>query len=144
MPNEDAIFVKVLKAHGGIPIVKSNMPQMTASLYTQNDLYGEAKNPYDLNRVVGGSSGGEGGLISSRCTPLGFGTDTFGSIRNPAAMCGVTGFRPTPDRLSWIGCSMNTNAGMAYNELIHPCIGPLAYFVDDLKVSTEALLSPQM
>eukprot|EP00347_Sterkiella_histriomuscorum_P019468 403341520 len=97
---EDAIHVQCLREHGGIPFIKSNMPQLTISLNSANSVFGQGKNPYDHSRSIGGSSGGEGGLISTRCSPLGFGTDTMGSVRNPAHFCGVAGFKPTPDRIS--------------------------------------------
>eukprot|EP00347_Sterkiella_histriomuscorum_P007539 403348534 len=141
---EDAIHVQCLREHGGIPFIKSNMPQLTVSLHSSNSIFGQGKNPYDHERAIGGSSGGEGGLISTRCSPVGFGTDTMGSIRNPAHFCGVSGFRPTPDRISWQGCGLTIKSGMAYKQMINPCIGPLAYCVDDLILTMEALLSKQM
>jgi Asp-tRNA(Asn)/Glu-tRNA(Gln) amidotransferase A subunit family amidase len=61
-----------------------------------NPIYGTARNPHDVNRSCGGSSGGDGGLVAAKCSPLGIGTDVGGSIRIPAAFCGVYGFKPTP------------------------------------------------
>lgn len=74
------------------------MPQACLDAYTESSAYGISKNPWNLDRTTGGSSGGEGGLISSRCSPLGVGTDIAGSIRIPASFCGVTSFKPTTFR----------------------------------------------
>jgi Asp-tRNA(Asn)/Glu-tRNA(Gln) amidotransferase A subunit family amidase len=68
-----------------------------------NYLYGNAENPYNKDRCAGGSSGGEGGLIAARCSPLGMGSDIGGSIRNPGAMNGITSFKPTSGRISFYG-----------------------------------------
>jgi Asp-tRNA(Asn)/Glu-tRNA(Gln) amidotransferase A subunit family amidase len=67
---------------------------------SSNAIFGRACNPWDPSRTTGGSSGGEGGLIASRCSPIGIGTDVGGSIRTPAAWCGTYAFKPTPERTS--------------------------------------------
>ena len=74
---------------------------MTLSLHSYNEMFGCCLNPYDETRTCGGSSGGDGGLVATRCAPIGIGTDTLGSIRNPALFCGVYGFKPTPQRMSF-------------------------------------------
>lgn len=76
------------------------MPQMALSLHTNNLMWGEAKNPHNIKRSCGGSSGGDGGLVAARCVPLGIGTDIAGSLRLPAQFCGVYGFKPTTTRFS--------------------------------------------
>lgn len=70
---------------------------------SSNFVYGSCRNPWDQTRVVGGSTGGEAALISSRCSPLGIGSDIGGSIRIPAAFCGITSLKPTWNRLSFKG-----------------------------------------
>lgn len=76
---------------------------MVFTLHTKNNIYGEAKNIHDQNRSCAGSSGGDAGLVSAKCVPLSVGTDIGGSIRGPAAFCGVYGYRPTPQRMSGHG-----------------------------------------
>lgn len=73
---------------------------MPLSLHTENHIWGEAKNPYDNDRVVGGSSGGDAGLVASSCVPLGIGSDISGGVRIPATFCGIYGFKPTSARVS--------------------------------------------
>ena len=74
---------------------------MTVYLQSENYIFGNANNPYDQERTTGGSSGGEGGVSATRCSPFGIGTDVLGSIRCPALFNGVFGFRSTPQRMSW-------------------------------------------
>ena len=97
---EDAISVRMIREAGGIPFVKSNNCQIVFSMNTDNFIYGIAQNPYNVFRTTGGSSGGEGGLAATKCSPLGLGTDIGGSIRYPAAFNGVYAFKPTPYRVS--------------------------------------------
>lgn len=97
---EDAVTVTLLRKAGAIPIVRGNVPQLALTMHTDNFLWGRAQNPYDVTRSCGGSSGGEGGIVASRCAPLAFGSDVAGSIRIPAAFNGVRGFKPTPARCS--------------------------------------------
>lgn len=92
---EDGLVVKLLMNAGAIPFVKSNVPQLLLINETNNYIFGQAKNPWDLNRTPGGSSGGEAGLICLGCCPIGIGSDGGGSIRIPALYCGIFGFRPT-------------------------------------------------
>ena len=70
------------------------------SFESANNVWGYAKNPWNHNRIVGGSSGGEGGLLSTRCSPIGIGSDIGGSLRSPPAFCGIYGFRPSSNRVS--------------------------------------------
>lgn len=70
---------------------------------SDNFIFGKAKNPWNLERSVGGSSGGEAGLVAARCVPLGFGSDIGGSVRIPPAFCGVAGFKCHSNRISFKG-----------------------------------------
>jgi Asp-tRNA(Asn)/Glu-tRNA(Gln) amidotransferase A subunit family amidase len=74
---------------GAIPLVKGNIPPAAMSIHAKNFVWGEATNIYNNKRSPGGSSGGDGGLVSSRCIPFGFGTDVGGSIRIPAHFNGI-------------------------------------------------------
>ena len=89
---------------------------------------------------MGGSSGGEGGLITAQCSPIGIGTDIGGSIRTPASYCGVYGFKPTPYRVSYEGIVVPVPDGVCPQTAIHPSSGPLARNMSDLKLATEILL----
>lgn len=70
---------------------------------SNNKIWGRCYNPYNKERTAGGSSGGDAALVSSRCVLLGVGNDIGGSIRIPAAFCGIYGFKPTAGRLTWSG-----------------------------------------
>ena len=84
---------------GGIPIAKTNLPDLLFSFETDNLIYGRTNNPYDLTRTPGGSSGGEAALIAACGSPLGLGSDALGSVRVPAAFCGIASIKPTRGRL---------------------------------------------
>ena len=90
----------MLMLDGAIPLVKSSVPTVPA-LSTYNIITGFAKNPYNPKRTSGGSSGGEGGLVGSGCTPFGIGSDMAGSVRIPAGWCGVAGLSPSVKRVAW-------------------------------------------
>lgn len=92
---EDAPLVKLLKDEGAIPMIRGNLPQFVWVGHTENRIFGRALNPYDKTRTCGGSSGGDGGLVSARCVPFAIGTDIGGSIRSPATANGIIGFKPT-------------------------------------------------
>lgn len=96
----DGPIMICLKNAGLIPFVRTNVPQLGMTFETVNRIYGRSLNPWNLERTVGGSSGGEGGLISGRGSPLGTGTDVGGSIRIPSQFCGIYGLRVASGRLS--------------------------------------------
>ena len=91
---DGAAIVPILES-GAIPLVRGNVPQGALSIHTKNYVWGNARNFYDEKRSCGGSSGGDGGLVSSRCVPIAIGSDIGGSIRIPAAFNGIVGFKPT-------------------------------------------------
>jgi indoleacetamide hydrolase len=94
-PHADAPVAGILFRNGAILLGKTNMHELAKGGTSSNPAFGFVKNPYDMNRVPGGSSGGTGAAISARITPAGLGTDTGGSARIPAAFCGIVGFRPS-------------------------------------------------
>ena len=96
----DAPIVEMMKREGAIPIVRGNLPQFVWVGHTENRIYGRAMNPRDPTRTCGGSSGGDGAIVASRCAMFGIGTDIGGSIRSPAACNGIIGFKPTAQRSS--------------------------------------------
>ncbi|ANN65411.1 amidase family protein [Bordetella bronchialis] len=98
VPEHDADAVQAIKDGGGIVFGKNNLVEMSFGLTGHNEAYGQAKNPHDTNHVSGGSSGGGGVSVAARLVPAALGGDTIGSIRVPASLCGVVGFKPTTGR----------------------------------------------
>ncbi|MET3600785.1 amidase [Martelella mangrovi] len=93
---KDDAIVAAMRRAGAIPLGKTNNPEWSAGGNTRNRVYGVTPNPYDLTRTAAGSSGGSAVALACRYAPLATGSDTGGSLRNPAAYCGVVGFRPSP------------------------------------------------
>jgi indoleacetamide hydrolase len=103
-PAADAPVVAALRAAGGVVLGKTNLHELSFGWTSNNLAFGAVRNPYDLSRIPGGSSGGTAAAIAARLAPLGVAEDTEGSIRVPAAFCGIAGFRPTTGRYSTRGC----------------------------------------
>lgn len=99
----DATLVTKLKDAGTVLLGKTNMDEFAMGASNENSYYGAVKNPWDLNCVAGGSSGGSGAAMAARFAAAATGTDTGGSIRYPAALCGITGIKPTYGRVSRFG-----------------------------------------
>ncbi|HEY7840169.1 MAG TPA: amidase family protein, partial [Gammaproteobacteria bacterium] len=97
-PRRDAEIVRRLKAQGAIVMGKTNLHELSAGFTSNNEIFGPVRNPHDTARTPGGSSGGTAAAIASGMAPLGVAEDTAGSIRVPAALCGIAGFRPTTGR----------------------------------------------
>ncbi|CAL8095395.1 unnamed protein product [Calicophoron daubneyi] len=141
-PNKkDCVLVRVLKAQGAIPFVLTTTSQAARSMCGTNAIFGDAKNPYGNSRISGGSSCGEGVLLAQRCSPIGFGTDIAGSIRIPAAFCGLASLKPTSQRLSSLGM---TNIAEHSLVCLQACVGPMGRTVSDLAFAMRTLLTPAM
>ncbi len=130
VPEKDATVVKRLKDAGAIIMGKTNTPEFTMDYFTDNLVYGKTKNPYDLTRSPGGSSGGAAAIIAAGGSPFDIGTDTGGSIRFPAHCCGVSGIKPTSGRVPRSGHIISYNG--VSQSLTH--VGPLARNVEDLNL----------
>lgn len=103
-PTDDAPIVKSLRGAGAIVLGKTNLHELSYGWTSNNLAFGAVHNPYDPARIPGGSSGGTAVAVAARMAPLGVAEDTEGSIRVPAAMCGICGFRPSTGRYSTKGC----------------------------------------
>ncbi|CAD8184598.1 unnamed protein product [Paramecium pentaurelia] len=140
---EDGIQVAQIRQARGIIIVRTNVPQVAMTFESVNHIYGRTKNPWNPNRAVGGSSGGEGALAAARGSVLGIGSDIGGSIRIPAAFCGVYGFKPYSGRIPEYGeskISLAIEGGMQ----LKVSRGPIARCVDDLIVLTKVLFDKEI
>jgi Asp-tRNA(Asn)/Glu-tRNA(Gln) amidotransferase A subunit family amidase len=126
-PAADAPIVGSLKAAGAIVLGKTNLHELSYGWTSNNHAFGAVRNPYDLAHIAGGSSGGTAAAVAARLAPLGVAEDTEGSIRVPAAFCGIAGFRPTTGRYSTAGCIPIT----ALFDQVGPharCVADLALF----------------
>ena len=136
---KDSVMVQLYRKAGGIPLVRGNCSQSAMTQTTNNMTWGQARNPLDQTRRCGGSSGGDAGLVASRCVPMGLGTDIGGSVRVPCASCGLYGLKPTGKRPSMIG--MIPAGYFRFNMPSHmvQVIGALTTSVDDLMVNADIM-----
>ncbi|NWI76572.1 VDHAP protein, partial [Dryoscopus gambensis] len=136
---EDSVIVQVLKHQGGIPFVKTNVPQTMINYDCSNLIFGQTLNPLNHQKSPGGSSGGEGALIAGGGSILGIGSDVAGSIRLPSSFCGLCGLKPTGNRISPPGCNDSP-----FVLAVTAMLGPMARDVDSLALCMKALLCQQM
>ena len=135
---EDSTVVRRLREAGAIVLGVSNAPEGGLWMETYNTLYGRTRNPWDLRRSPGGSSGGEGALVASGASPFGIGSDVGGSIRIPAGFCGVCGHKATGGTVPNTGHHPPAPAqGGTYL-----CTGPIARSVEDLSLILQVISGP--
>ena len=130
----DAFLVSQMKAAGAVLVGALNMDEYAYGFTTENTHYGPCHNPHDLSRIAGGSSGGSGAAVAAGQVPITLGSDTNGSIRVPASLCGVWGLKPTFGRLSRRG-----TYPFVYS-IDH--LGPMASSLSGLALAYDALQSP--
>jgi aspartyl-tRNA(Asn)/glutamyl-tRNA(Gln) amidotransferase subunit A len=133
VPDYDATVVARLRRAGGILLGKTNMHEWGAGSTTINPFYGTTRNPWDTTRIAGGSSGGSGAAIASGLSVISIGTDNAGSVRHPAALCGIVGIKPTFGRVSRFGTV--TGPGGYSTE----CVGILTRTVKDAAIGLEII-----
>ncbi len=134
IPTEDAILVERVRDAGAICLGKTNTPEFGAGSQTFNQVFGATKNPYDLTKTCGGSSGGAAVALACGMTPLASGSDTGGSLRNPAAFCSIVGLRPAPGRVP------SHAKGNSWQTL--SVSGPMARTVADVALLLSAMAGP--
>jgi len=132
----DATVVAKLRAAGAVMLGKTNLDEFAHGASTENSAYGPTKNPYDLSRVAGGSSGGSAAAVATNMCLFALGTDTGGSIRCPASFCGIVGLKPSYGRVSRFGLlSMTSSTDV---------VGPMAKTVYDAALVLKAIAGDDM
>jgi amidase len=134
VPTEDHVIVERLRSAGAILLGKTNTPEFAAGAQTFNPIFGATRNPYDLSKTCGGSSGGAAAAVASGMLPFADGSDLGSSLRNPGSFCNVVGFRPTPGRVP------NWPFPNAWDTLWS--IGPIARTAEDAALLLSAMAGP--
>ena len=139
VPDADATVTARLRAAGGILLGKTNTPEITYAGETDNLVYGRTNNPFDLSRAPGGSSGGAGAIVCCGGAAFDIGSDTGGSVRGPAHLCGIAGLKPNSGRVPRTGHIVPHSMG-AVDSLTQN--GPMARYVEDLALILPIISGP--
>ena len=135
IPSEDSLLAQRLRQAGALIIGKTNTPEFGAGSHTFNPLFGVTRNPYNLDRTAGGSSGGAAAAVACGMLPFADGSDMGGSLRNPAAFCNVVGLRPSMGRVPHWPVQMAWQSRLGTD-------GPLARDVEDCALLLSVLAGP--
>ncbi|HYJ67604.1 MAG TPA: amidase [Nocardioidaceae bacterium] len=134
VPDTDSLVVERLVGAGAVTLGKTNTPEWGTGSQTYNAVFGATRNPYDVHRTPGGSSGGAAAALASGMVPIADGSDMGGSLRNPASFCNVVGLRPSPGRVPvWPSADPWFTFGVA---------GPMARTVADVALTMSVLAAP--
>jgi len=136
IPTANALIIDRIQAAGAVTIGKTNTPEFGAGSQTFNKVFGATRNPYDLNKTCGGSSGGAAVALACGMLPIADGSDMGGSLRNPASFCSVTGFRVSPGRIPAV------NGGSIWSPL--SVLGPMARNAADVALLLSAMAGPDV
>ena len=139
IPDRDGTVAARVRAAGAIVIGKTNVASWLYDVQTDSELFGRTNNPWDRRRTPGGSSGGSAAVVAAGISPIEVGSDLGGSVRIPAAFCGVVGFKPTEGRIPETG---HMEIGRPRSHLIMESISPLARTVRDVRVLYSILAGP--
>jgi aspartyl-tRNA(Asn)/glutamyl-tRNA(Gln) amidotransferase subunit A len=131
VPSADSAVAARLREAGAVLLGKANMHELALGVQTENPIFGRTRNPWDPTRIPGGSSGGSAAAVAAGIGLASIGTDSGGSIRVPAALCGLVGLRPTYGRVS--------NAGIVWNYPSFDCAGPIARTAADAAIVLRAI-----
>lgn len=134
----DAPVVERMRAAGAIAIGRTNLPDMALRVHTDSSLHGLTRNPWNLARTAGGSSGGEGAALATGMSPIGLGNDIGGSLRNPANACGIASIRPSIGRVPDAGDIPTENHLLAV-QLMN-VQGPMARCVADVRLGLQVIM----
>lgn len=138
-PQEDAVAIARVKAAGGIILGKTNVPFLLGDWQSYNDIYGTSKNPWDLDRTPGGSSGGSAAALAAGFGPLSLGSDLGGSLRAPAHYCGIYAHKPT---LNLVPIRGHGVPGTVARESDLAVVGPMARCAADLDLALAIIAGP--
>lgn len=141
IPERDAASVASLRKAGAIFLGKTNAPLLAGDVHTYNDIFGETKNPLDLERTPGGSSGGSAAALAAGFVPLELGSDIAGSIRTPAHYCGVYGHKPSHGLVPLDGHIPGPPGSINNDDLA--TLGPMARSADDLRLALSLMARPE-
>ena len=143
--SEDSLTVKVLRQSGAIPMCTGNVPQLLMMFESFNNFWDLTRNPWNLKRSSGGSSGGEAALVASRCVQMAIGNDVGGSVRGPACFNGLVGFKPSATRSTLLGSMRPRYKERSYTSLMIPSVvGPLTRSVEDAAQFLRAYWVPEL
>lgn len=134
VPDQDSLLVERLRSAGAIMLGKTNVPEFGVGSQTFNPIFGSTKNPYDLSKTAGGSSGGAAAALAAHMLPIADGSDLGGSLRNPASFCNVVGFRASGQRVpTWPN---------PHPWITMPVEGPMGRTVEDTALLLSAMAGP--